>query len=89
MEAVRAGEHGKSFSVVAEEVRGLASNTTKLEADIEEMLVGIVNGVKEMANSIENADNAVVILNKAFDEIEKSVGEAARDYHEIAVNIMQ
>ncbi|GFO57567.1 chemotaxis protein [Geomonas sp. Red276] len=48
IEAARAGEQGKGFAVVADEVRALAARTTKATRDIGEMIGAIQNGIQEV-----------------------------------------
>lgn len=45
IEAARAGEQGRGFAVVADEVRGLAQRTQKSTAEIEQMIARLQNGV--------------------------------------------
>ncbi|MCD1609336.1 methyl-accepting chemotaxis protein [Stutzerimonas kunmingensis] len=45
IEAARAGEQGRGFAVVADEVRGLAQRTQKSTAEIEQMIARLHNGV--------------------------------------------
>lgn len=47
IEAARAGEQGRGFAVVADEVRGLAERTAKATVQIEEMIGGIQGETKE------------------------------------------
>ena len=56
IEAARAGEHGRGFAVVADEVRKLAENTQKAASDIEvniKTLQQEVNGIDENSKKIE------------------------------------
>lgn len=56
IEAARAGEHGRGFAVVADEVRKLAENTQKAASDIEvniKTLQQEVNGIDENSKKID------------------------------------
>jgi len=55
IEAARAGEHGRGFAVVADEVRKLAERTQKSLTDIDSTTSMIVQGVTEAQASIEQA----------------------------------
>jgi methyl-accepting chemotaxis protein len=52
IEAARAGEQGRGFAVVADEVRTLASRTQKSTEDIQKMIAGLEKGVEEAVNAI-------------------------------------
>ena len=80
IEAARAGEQGRGFAVVADEVRTLAirtqESTTEIESMIEKLQVqaraaveAISQGQDKAHASVENASNA----GKALDEITNSV----------------
>ena len=51
IEAARAGEQGKGFSVVAEEVRKLAEESTKAVDSIKETIIKVQNAFKNLANN--------------------------------------
>ena len=55
IEAARAGEHGRGFAVVADEVRKLAERTQKSLSEIDGAIQMIVQGVDEAKTEIENA----------------------------------
>jgi len=54
IEAARAGEHGRGFAVVADEVRKLAERTQKSLYEIEIAIKSIMQSVHEVEGNIEN-----------------------------------
>lgn len=66
IEAARAGEHGKGFAVVADEVRNLAEISEKSARGIQEVVNEIQNQVKVVAGDTEAAGK------KGREEVEKA-----------------
>lgn len=56
IEAARAGEHGRGFAVVADEVRKLAEQTQKSVSDIQRMINHLVERVTFSTNTMAKAD---------------------------------
>ena len=68
IEAARAGEHGRGFAVVADEVRKLAERTQKSLAEIDATISVIVQGVTQLSSHMEvNAENISHISQNAFE----------------------
>lgn len=93
IEAARAGEHGRGFAVVADEVRKLAERTQKSLTEIEISVGTIVQSINDVSDKMgENAKNMntlTVISNEVEEkisatssEMERSVSVAQRSYND-------
>lgn len=74
IEAARAGEQGRGFAVVADEVRSLAErtqgSTSEIQTIIEQLQVGTQSTVEAMNQGKEQADNCVEQANQASAALE-------------------
>lgn len=89
IEAARAGEQGRGFAVVADEVRTLASRTQSSTEEINDMIASLQSQVEQavaiISSSSERANSAMDSTHLAH----STLNEAAEGIREVADNITQ
>ncbi|MBI4681971.1 MAG: methyl-accepting chemotaxis protein [Nitrospirae bacterium] len=78
IEAARAGEQGRGFAVVADEVRKLAERTTSATKEIGDMIKHIQeetrNAVESMQSATKEVEEGVKLANQADDSLKQIMG---------------
>ena len=91
IEAARAGEQGRGFAVVADEVRALAERTTRATREIGEMIkaiqqetkgavIAMEEGVSEVAKGSEKASDS----GRALEKILQQINDVNAQIHQVA-----
>ncbi|SOC13385.1 methyl-accepting chemotaxis sensory transducer [Ureibacillus xyleni] len=84
IEAARAGEAGKGFAVVADEVRKLAERSSKATKEISELVNIIQENTKDSVRSVEVGSEKAEKVDSTFNDILQLVGHSASKVTEIA-----
>lgn len=88
----QAGEHGRAFSVVAEEVRSLAERTAASTREIAELIESVQGGVGSAVQAMEEGatrvDRGVSLSNEAG-RILREIGESSQQSTEWAKEIVE
>ena len=82
IEAARAGEAGRGFAVVADEVRNLAQRTQQATVEIQEMITQLqasaTSAVELMEKSVVEAAEGVELVSNAGTELDGIVGQVTQ-----------
>jgi methyl-accepting chemotaxis protein len=91
IEAARAGEQGRGFAVVADEVRALAERTTRATREIGEMIKAIqketqeaVTAMNEGVREVEKGAESSQKSGRALEEILERINEVSMQVNQIA-----
>ncbi|MDD0996997.1 methyl-accepting chemotaxis protein [Pseudomonas sp. TNT2022 ID1044] len=91
IEAARAGEHGRGFAVVADEVRGLAARTAtatgevgEMVADIQHRTAQVVEQIRQLSSDLDNGVEQVEHTGQHLENIARLAASVERQVGEIA-----
>ncbi|WP_407637722.1 methyl-accepting chemotaxis protein [Bacillus ndiopicus] len=96
IEAARAGEQGKGFAVVADEVRKLAEQVSISVIDISKIVEEIVqetdtvtNSLKSSYGEVQNGTEQIAETSRTFNEIEEAISSMAGNISTVSQNLAQ
>ena len=77
IEAARAGEHGRGFAVVADEVRQLAEKTQKSLTEIDSTIGIVVQNVSSISDRVRGNADRILGLSQDIDTIKNDTNKAS------------
>lgn len=77
IEAARAGEHGRGFAVVADEVRKLAERTQESLAQINSTISTIVNAIINTSDKMEKSTGSVLKVSTDSDLVQRIINSSS------------
>ncbi|MFC4769331.1 methyl-accepting chemotaxis protein [Effusibacillus consociatus] len=96
IEAARAGEHGRGFAVVADEVRKLAEQSSQSAKQIAQLITAIQDETNKVVETVESGTQEVAAgiqvvyaAGEAFEEIQKAIQEVVLQIKEVSAAVVQ
>jgi methyl-accepting chemotaxis protein len=96
IEAAKAGEHGRGFSVVAQEIRSLAEQSKQATLQVKEILSEIqksinlaVMSTEQGSKAVEQGNNLALKSGEMIDVLAESVNEAVQSVMQISISSQQ
>jgi methyl-accepting chemotaxis protein len=89
IEAARAGEAGKGFAVVAQEVKALATQTSKATSDIARQIQDMQSATQDAVDAIGGVVETIGKISDISNAISAAVAEQATATQDISHNVME
>ena len=89
IEAARAGDHGRGFAIVAQEIRRLATRTSEATSQIHARIQGVQNETHQVVVQIEHSVEQVVLQSELVTQAGAALAEVDQLNQRLATDVQQ